>query len=313
MTRTARTLEPITGDAATDAAYALTRRRLLAGTVAAGLATTLGVGIAFAQDGSEATPTAGTDADATPAVGGQSEEDEDGSGDGTAAVERATAAILAAEGDRDAVSGQIDATTIDRALAQATTLRDRAETSVAADDTAAARRAAFAAIAIAHAAGNLVEAQLIAAGLPSQEAPASRVLANAHAVIQEVTTGTADATDAEVGTTVALAQELYQTAFDRFGEGQYGQAARTARAAMTLAGSAALLAAPDDAFADGPFWGDRGGDDFPGLPGIGRHGGRREIRREIRGGIRDRVLDRDPASDADAGEPVDVPEPEFSA
>jgi hypothetical protein len=275
----------------------LNRRRIVAGTLGAALVATTGLGIAGAQD-DEATPDADETTDsATPdsGVGGvQTDEETDAADDldrATAAVEQATAAIATVQADRDAVAGQIDALTVDALLAQATALRDRAQTAADGGDAGEARRLARAAGAMAKAAGDLVAAQLVTAGLPSQEAPASRVLAAAFETVQVVTEETAAATDADVTFSVTTAQALYQTAFDLYGAGAYGQAAGTARVASRLARIGAFLADPTAEDDDGPG---------------GRRGGQRDGFAGRDGGPGD---DDGPEDDQDA--PVTVPEPSF--
>jgi hypothetical protein len=277
----------------------LNRRRLLAGTMGAslltaGLIATGGLQGALAQD--DATPEAG--------IGGtenatdetdETDETDAMSDSATSAIERATAAIDSAQLDRNAVAVQIDATTIDTLLGQAIDLRDRAQTAAAGGDAAGARTLAHAAAATAKAAGDLVEAQLLGAGLPSEEARASRTLAGAFETIQSVGEATADSTDADVAFSLATAQALYQSAFDLLNAGSYGQAAATAAVGARLARVAGFLADPDGAA--GPA-GDRGRSGWrgggPGVDGRGGVGG-----------------DRDGGPVDGDDEPVEVSEPSF--
>ena len=272
-----------------------TRRRVIAGAVGAGLATTLGIGIGRAQD--EATPVAGDDADGTPVAGavGETEEADDAITTVADAIARATAAIATAQGDRDAVAATIDTLTVDELLAQATAVHDRAQAAADATEEDQALRLARATVATARAARDLVAAQLIAAGLPSQEAPASRTLADAYEAVLAASEDAADATDADVGVYVGFAQELYQAAFDLYETGAFGRAAETARVAVHLARVAELLALAEGAV--GPI---RGGGRGRGARG-GRDGGRGHG--PGRGG--------DDGINPETEEPVTVPAPEF--
>jgi hypothetical protein len=274
-----------------DDSYGISRRRVVAGALGAGLVATAGLRFAGAQE-DDATPDA-TD-EATPAVGVGGVQGEDEAAEVTDAIARADAAIAAAQADRDAVAGQIDTQTIDQLLGQATTLRDRAQTASDGGDAVQAWRLARAAAATADAAGELVAAQLITAGLPSQQAPASRILAEAFDAIDEVGQETADAGDADVDFYVTTAQSLYQSAFDLYGGGAYGQAARTARVAARLAGIGAFLAAPADEV------------DFGDERGRGRRGGGRDGGPGFGGDH-----DEDEGQDEDQEAPVEVPEPTF--
>jgi hypothetical protein len=265
-----------------------TRRRVLAGALGAGLLAVASIGIAGAQD-EGATPEASDET--TPAAGvGGVEGDE--ATEAAEAIERASAAIASAQADRDAVAAQIDVQAVDQLLAQATDLRDRAQAAADAGDADEARRLAHAATETAKASGDLVAAQLVSAGLPSQQAPASRILADAHETIQEAIAETAEAADADVDYFLATAQTLYQTAFDRYGSAAYGQAAGTARVAARLARIAEGLAG-EDGFGFGAGRGPGGRD---GAEGPGR--GRRSAPGQD---------DDDDAQD----EPVTVPEPTF--
>jgi hypothetical protein len=274
----------------------VTRRRVLAGALGAGLATAA-ARIGLAQDdaatpeaGSAADPAASPEANPDTGTGGQSSDG--AAADAAEAIGQATAAIAAAQQDRDAVADQIDPQTVDRLLAQATGMRDQAQTLADAGDGDQAWRIARAVAATAKTATDLVEARLIAAGLPSQEAPASRVLAEAHAAIQGATDETASATDADVQAYVANAQELYQGAFDLFGTGAFSQATATARVAADLARIGLALASPEARFGAG-----RGREGGRGGRGDGRGGGRGD------GPGR--------GSDPESDEPVTVPEPGF--
>ena len=255
------------------------------GLLAAGLIASRGVDSALAQD--DATPDATDDATPEAGIGGTESETETTDDDATTAIDGADRRDRrSAQADRDAVADQIDTTTVDALLGQAVDLRDRAQTAADGGDAGEARRLARAAGSTAKAAGDLVGAQLIGAALPSQEAPASRILATAFESIQAAGEAAADSTDADVAFSLSTAQALYQSAFDLYGAGAYGQAAATAAVGARLAKIAAFLANPDD----GAGFGD------------GRGAGRRAARRTGR-----RTGPRRGAGD----EPVEVPAPSF--
>jgi hypothetical protein len=264
----------------------LSRRRVLAGAAGAGAAALLGSRLAFAQDATPDTEDA-TDDTATPEVDGATEDaTTDETTDLLAEVDEAIALVQA---DRDAVETTADLTVVDQVIAQATTLRGRVESAA---DEAEARRAARAAIATARAAGDLIEAQLAAYGLPSQQASASRTLADAFETIDEAGTEVGESTDTDATALVTVAQQLYQSAFDLYGAGTYVQAARTARVASTLASVGVLLVTSEGAggFGPGVDGGNRGrGRGRPGPPDDGDQ----------------------PLGDESGEEPVEVPEPTF--
>ena len=122
-----------------------------------------------------------------------------------------------------------------------TTLRDRAQTASTGADDALTLRLARAAVATARAAGDLIEAQLTAYGLPSQQTRASEILAAAFETIEAVSTDVAGATDADVATAITIAQQLYQSAYDLYNAGTYAQAAKTAQVAVRVARTGALF------------------------------------------------------------------------
>ena len=120
----------------------------------------------------------------------------------------------------------------------------------------------------------------------------------------------AESTDGDVSFATTIAQEIYQTAYDQFGAGAYGRAAREARVAAGQARLAAFLADPGA----GVFPGGRGGRGRGfgrrGGPGHGAFGdgafGDGAFGHGLEG---ERGFDRSPDDEAD--EPVTVPEPNF--
>jgi hypothetical protein len=278
-----------------------TRRRMIAGTLGAGLGTAAIFQIGRAQTGTpEASPTTdtttGTGDDTTAEITDRA----------TTAIEWATETITAAQGDRDTVAGQIDVTTVDSLLTQATGLRDRAQQAADGADEEGALRLAFASWGTANAAGDLIKAQLTYTGLPSQQAPSSRVLANAYEMVQAVSDETASATDTDVTFSVSTAQALYASAYELYSGGAFAQATATARAGTGLARVAWFLASDEEMIGVGRRRGVGIRDIFagPGGPDLDRHGrgdlllpGHRIVTEEIE------AIDR--------GEPVTVPEPEF--
>ena len=282
----------------------LSRRRMLAGTLGAGLATATVFQIGRAQVESS-TPEASPTTDATTRTG----DDTPGmlTDRATTAIEWATETITAVQGDRDTVAGQIDATTIDSLLTQATGLRNRAQQAAAGGDEDGALRLAFAAWGTANAASDAIKAQQTYAGLPSQEAPASRTLANAYEMVQAVSEETASATDTDVTFAVSTAQAFYASAYELYTGGAYARATATARASTGLARGAWFLANDEEIFGfDEPRGGGRrevfGGPGGPGLDRNGRGGGLR---------LPGHMIGPGDIEEADRGEPVTVPEPEF--
>lgn len=285
-------------------ATGLSRRRMIAGTAVAGVATAFGATIAFAQsdDSTPAADSSTTTEAGTPAVGGETETT---NGDATDILARVDEEIAAVQADRDAAGSRADLTTVDELLTQASGLRDKAHAATDADER---RRLARAALATARAAGNLIEAQLSAYGLPSQQAPASRILANANerivALGDEITAGA----DADADAALASAQQLYTVAYDAYNAGTYSQAAKTARVAEQLAQVAAFLSGAEVKGDMGGFGrGERG---INRLPGNGGPGGRNNGGAP---GSRDDDTDSAPddEQDANSNEPVEVPSPDF--
>ncbi|MDP8910241.1 MAG: hypothetical protein M3N47_14265 [Chloroflexota bacterium] len=283
------------------------RRRMVAGTIGAGLATATVFQFTRAQVDT-GTP------EASPTTGNTSIEDPDTainatvSDDATTAIEWATEAITTAQADRDTVATQIDATTIDSLLTQATSLRDRAQQAADGGDSDGALRLAAAAWGTARTAGDLVKAQLTYAGLPSQEAPASRVLANAYEMVQAVSEDAGDSTDTDVSFSISTAQTLYGSAYELYTGGAYAQASVTARASAELGRVAWALAGGSDELRllgprDGGLPGPFGPGDF--------HGADPRAGRRIRAKIGDRIGTTD-ADASERNEPVTVPEPNFS-
>lgn len=264
----------------------LDRRQLIGGIGAAGLATAVGGGLAFAQESTPTTTNGGTTT-ATPLQD---------------LLTRVDAAIADAQADRAAVTG-IDFTIVDQLIDQALNLRDQ---TAAATDAAEQLRHGTAAIRAANSSGAVIEALLTSYGLPSRQARTSVALAEAHerltALVTEVGTTNADAV-----TFVEIAKALYAEAYDAYNAGTYASAARLAMTAGRVGGIALVLTGND--LGRGGM-GDRAkGDRAP--------GGRGDHERD-----RDRLLDG-PGGDGPFGEgqgpggelpaePVEVPAPTFS-
>lgn len=306
------TPSPETGQSAEPAATptggAITRRRLLAGSLATGVIAAGTLGIARAQD-DPATPTGTTDStDATPdaATGGSASTPATDTTLSDEALARADEVIAAVQTDRDAAAASVDVADVDAILAQAGIHRDLGAEAAAAGTTAEAVRQAMVAAATARSARVLLEARLSYPGLPSQEVRSSRLLAATFEEITGVSADVAGTTDANVQFFVTMAQDLYAQAYDLYGSGAYAQASRTAVAAGSLAGTVSLLTSDLSAAGDGGL---RGGRDRQG--GMMRRGGLAAGGRP--GGLGEDRLGRDgeatPTGD-DSG-PVEVPAPEF--
>lgn len=217
----------------------LNRRRVLVGAAGAGLATTLGATLAFAQDVTP-TPSTGTtdpNGSATPSAGT--------SGIGTATestlLQQVDDAITSAQADVAAVGNAVDLSVVQQLLTAATGLRDRLAAAPSGTDDSASRRLARAAITTADAASDLLKAHLSNYGLPSQQDRASRILAAAYDRIQALSTSIDTSQDADAATFVTTAQTLYQSAYDLFNAGTYAGAAGTAEVAAEVGEVAAIL------------------------------------------------------------------------
>lgn len=269
--------------------HGMNRRRLVAGSVAAGVT---GVGLfrlVRAQDDT-ATPDAASDqatSSGTPEASTGEATQQDDATFASAALDRVDEAIASVAADRDAVASDIEVTDIDGLIDQAGVHRDLAQAALDVGDNVEARRQAFVAVASAHAARELIETRLGYAGLPTQEAAASRTLTRIQERIAAVAEESASATDVNVEFFVSQAQALYTAAHDLYGTGAYAQAIGTGRVAGTLAGiaTALMVDASQIGLGRGGMFGGgrrgpgRGGFDRPGrgmmpddYPGIGTDG-----------------------------------------
>jgi len=262
--------------------------------------------IARAQDDA-GTPDATTDgsmSSGTPEAASGQDTAQDDAAFVTAAIGRADEVIASVQADRDAVASDIDTTEIDSLIAQAGVHRDLAASSIDSGDNSEAIRQAFVATATAKAARELIETSLGYAGLPSEEARASRALARVHEQIVAVTAESASATDPNVEFFVTHAQTLYTASYDLHGTGAYAQAIGTGRVAGGLVRIATALMADISQIGFGR--GGRGGGLFgggrrgPGRGGLGMPG--------MPGGVVSAGPDDGPDTDAT---PVPVPAPDF--
>jgi len=279
-------------------AGAVTRRRAL-GVAGAGLMTAGLVRLAGAQTTTgtpeaspETTPSTGTSGTAAQATN-------DTAALIDAAIQHATDAITSVTADRDAVASEIQPQTTDAVLDQATTAHDAAREAAGSDD-ARAFRLAHAAIATALSARRLIIAQLTYAGLPSQEAAASRTLARAHELISAISDETGGASELDTAFYVTTAQELYATAYDDYSNSAYARAAATAKAAVTLVQVPWTVNDIGEGHRGLPGFPSRPGRDV--IPGMDREGGI-HISGTGRG--------RDVAPGTEPDEPVTVPAPDF--
>lgn len=170
----------------------------------------------------------------------------------TTAATRVTTLISAVKADRDAVAGKIDATMVDRLLALATDLQatsGSAATPAAgtpSSGTASATQSSpmrdLAAAGItASAAREEILAQLSGFGLPSQQAPVSKMLA---ATFETITTEGAEiktANNANATSALTTAQDLYTAAHDAYGTKLYARAGRHDVAARRMVEVAKVL------------------------------------------------------------------------
>lgn len=211
----------------------LTRRQTLGGLVAAGLVTTGIAGTARAQstDTTDSTP------EATAGAGTGSTSGTDESGDVAAsrveeAIQRASEVIDSVQTDRDAVATDIETTLVDDLLGKATTLRDAAEGASSDQD---AVRQAFGAVATARVARRAIIAELMYAGLPSQEERATQVVSMAGEQIASMSQTSVDSPLVDADAYMTTAESMVQRAEAELADGAYARAAIWARAAARLA------------------------------------------------------------------------------
>lgn len=267
----------------------LDRRTMIAGSIATGIAAASVTRAAFAQD---STP----EAEATPSTSDTTESQTAAEARGQHLLDRLDAQLASVQADLAAVRDQIDATTIDAVLTQASNLLAQAQTSFDAATEDGTIRAGVAAMTAIEAAGTLIDAQLSHPGLPSDQIWSSQALARSFEIIENVAadiTGSSDSVD--VNFYIDTAQSLYTSAYDLYGTGSYAQAGLTSRAATTIVSIAAILTASGGTI--GQAWG----------YGMGRHGG--IVSRADTSG----VVGIEPGLDEDRDTPVDVPEPTFSS
>lgn len=208
----------------------LTRRQTLGGLVAAGLVTTGIAGTARAQS-TDSTP------EATAGAGTGSTSGTDESGDVAAsrveeAIQQASEVIDSVQTDRDAVATDIETTLVDDLLGKATTLRDAAEG--ASNDQDAVRQA-FGAVATARVARRAIIAELMYAGLPSQEERATQVVSMAGEQIASISQTSVDSPLVDTDAYMTTAESMVQRAEAELADGAYARAAIWARAAAKLA------------------------------------------------------------------------------
>jgi hypothetical protein len=216
-------------------------RGAAAAVAATGLALTMATG-ALAQD--NATPEAGTPPNTeqpgvatSPNTGATASEKTQL----TEAIQNLTDVIALVQADRDAAASKIDVAEIDALLAKATELRNAAQATLGTDDLSTAPRSVIAGTQTALAAQALIEAQLSAYGLPSQQGPASHVLVEAYYAIGEATAPVTANADPNAGYFTEAAQRLYTAAYEQYNAGTYDQARQTAQVALQLAQIGSIL------------------------------------------------------------------------
>jgi hypothetical protein len=264
------------------------RRKALAGAVVAGVGATATVGLVYAQD---STP------EASPSTGDEATPDASSNDTGRAQVDLdvLNTSLELVQADLDAVRDQVDATTIETLLAQATDLIAQVQTASDAGTTDGIQRNAFAAIAVLHATSGLIHAQITYPGLPSEEARSSRILAHAFEAIEEAGTAAGSATDIDTSFYITTAQSTYTTAYDLYTAGSWAQAALTAKSASGIAAAATILTSTaEQRFGFGMRGVDKPGGLFDG--GMAGH--------------QDKPFDDDD-DPGDPTTPVEVPAPDF--
>jgi hypothetical protein len=261
------------------------RRKALAGAVVAGVGAAATVGLVYAQ---ESTP------EASPSTGDEATPDASSNDTGRAQVdlEALNASLELVQGDLDAVRDQINATTIEFLLAQATDLIAQIQAASDAGTTDGVQRDAFAAIALLHAISTLIRAQITYPGLPSEEARSSQTLARAFETIEEAGTVAGSARDVDTSFYITTAQSTYTAAYDLYTAGSWTQAALTAKSASEVAAATVLTSTAEERFG----FGMRGPDKPGGL---------------LDGGIGKRRGDWIDDEPGDTTTPVEVPAPDF--
>lgn len=242
----------------------LNRRAVMAGAAAVGLAitgaSTSYLRLAGAQDDT-ATPTAEATDEATDATPETSTSPDGDTSRATALLQEASIRLAEVQADREAVAAEIETATVDEVLSQARLLLDEAQAGLDGGDEAGAVRLAAGSWQTAQAGRDLIVAQLSYAGLPSQQAAASRVLARAYERIETVATGT---TSTDVGFYVTTAQAVYQVSYEQYTSSAWAQALANGRAISGLLEAASILAGSGGAglgSGDGPSMFGEGGMD----------------------------------------------------
>jgi hypothetical protein len=201
----------------------LNRRRLIGG-LAGGAFTTIAVGGLVAAQGTSAKPAG------TPASDSSSRNE---SGSTENAGQGAAGAIASVKKDRDAVASKIDVTTVDRILAVATTLQSQSSSATTSSATSR-EQLASAAETTAWSARDVIEAELSAYGLPSQQIGVSQVLADLHGSIVVAGKTVASAKNPGATSLLTISQQLYTSAYDQYGAGTFAQFEKTGDAAAGL-------------------------------------------------------------------------------
>jgi hypothetical protein len=289
------------------------KMKVLSAAAGAGLVATLGLGmVAHAQDSTGTpTPETQTSPESTPSTGEESVPSPNFSGveEEKAALTdyatRVTTQLADLQSDRDSVTTGADLSAVDDLIAKANDLLGKANTSLTGNDVDSASTQLMAANMTARAAETLLKASLADFGLPSQQAAASEILAQAFSEIDNITGELASTTNADATTYLTTAQDLYKQAYDLYNAGTYQQAAGTARAAAHVAQAAGVL----DGSIDISFGG-RGGKmhdgNGPGRRGVVVVGPNGSV--ELNPGGMGDAANPDEA----AGTPEEVPAPSFT-
>ena len=201
----------------------INRRRLIGGMAGAAVTTIAIGGLVSAQSTQ-------TNASGTPAAG-SAIDSESGTQENT--VQAASDTIALVKKDRDSVASKIDMKTVDQILAVTTSLQAQAS-SATTSSTPSRDQLASAAETTAWAARDLIEAELSAFGLPSQQIGVSQELVDSHTAIAAASKTAASAKNKDASSLLTISQLLYTAAYDQYGKGVFMQAEKTSEAASGL-------------------------------------------------------------------------------
>jgi len=230
-------------------------------------------------------------------------------------TDRSAAVIASVKADRNALASSLDTADIDEMLSLAGDFQQKAEAAPVATDrghrssqdaspvqgseapstasTLSKQALAFAATRSAQAAREMIVAQMVNFGLPSDQAAVSRTLAATHQDVSARATTVGPAGVEEASTLMGHAEAAYTRAYAAYNAGTYARAAAYGGVAAHLAEAAAMLVggSQDDARETAT--------------------GQSRSTRGLESGSTNETLGATSGSDGDLDTPVTVPEPTF--